>query len=200
MTDDFEPTPSIEGPEHGSSGPEPVSDAIVPPQSRGSLRRSMLVIVSVIVLAVVAVAGVRANAVWGRHAMMLTGATAAQALVEGRALELAAVSNAAVRSGLTTATASAMRDRGVLGEFSAPAWTGDVGTVTVTTAMGAGQLVLQPADGADVVTFRTGGAIGLATGAITMQRTWSGWVVSGLTVAPIEAPPLPTATTATPAP
>lgn len=196
MTDDFEPMHSDET--HDSDTPVL--------QERRSSRRLVVAIVAIVAVGALAFGGVRANAVWGRHAMMVTGATAAQALVEGSAEQLAVVSNADVRSGLTTTTAAAMKAKGVLGEFSAPVWRGDEATITVTTGSGVGQLLLSPADDADIVLFRTDGAVGMASGALAMQRAWSGWVVSGLAVAPIKKPAAhpsvgaTSTTTATPAP
>lgn len=151
--------------------------------------RTLLAIVTVAVVVVVAVAGVWGNARWGRHAMVVTGAVAAQALVEGRADNLAAVSNATVRSQLTTTVADSMREQGVLGDFSAAKWSGDEATITASTGSGPGLIVVLPStDGANVVIFRTLGSLGIASGALGMERTWSGWAVSGLTVAPTEQP------------
>lgn len=153
---------------------------------------------AIMAIALLAVGGVRANAVWGRHAMVETGIKAAIALVGGNARALAAVSNSAVGSDLTSATAAAMRAKGVQGDYSAPSWAGDAAKVTVTTEMGVGEILVGPAaDSTDVVVFRTTGAIGLAAAALRMQRTWTGWVVSGLAVAPM---PSAASATVTPTP
>jgi nitrogen fixation protein FixH len=121
--------------------------------------------------------------------MMKTGAIATQAFIEGNGDGLAAVSGPDVRVKLTTATIASMRASGVMGEFSSPVWSGEDATITVTTGMGVGQIVLAPAfDGSDVVVFSTGGAIGMAKGAMSLTRTWSGWVVSEILVAPVTKP------------
>lgn len=165
---------------------------------RRSSRRGLFFGVAIVVIALLAVGGVRANAAWGRHAMVETGVKAAIALVGGNARALTAVSNPAVASDLTSATAAAMRAKGVQGDYSAPAWADDTAKVTVTTEMGTGEILVAPAtDSADVVVFRTTGTIGLAAAALRMQRTWTGWVVSGLAVAPM---PSAASATATPAP
>jgi hypothetical protein len=151
--------------------------------------RVLLAGVTVVIIAVLVVAGVWANARWGRHAMVTTGIAAVKAIVEGSATQLAAVSNATIRAQLTAATAAQMAKTGALADFSEPHWSGDVATMTATLGSGVGEIEVLPADdGANVVMFRTRGELGVANGALAMERSWTGWVVSGLTVGPAQKP------------
>jgi hypothetical protein len=203
VTDDFEPN---------QSAADPVGDDATPVEPkpvrarRSSAAKAFIAVVIVVVVVALAGAGVWANARWGAHAMVTTGALAARALIEGRPDHFASVSSASLRSEITTATAAKMAASAILVDFSSPEWSGDQATLTGTTGMGVGELVVTPVeDGSNVVRFRTDGVLGLAKGALSMVRTWSGWAVSGLVVEPITKPanhpsatPTSTVTTTTP--
>jgi hypothetical protein len=167
----------------------------VPSEATASRRDPMMVAVTVILL-VVLLAGFGvgawwANARWGRHAMVVTGVSAIKALIEGDADGLAAVSNDTVRAQLDQKTRNAMRDSGILVDFTETLWNGDSVTIKTQNGMGDGALIAGPStDGKDVVTYRTMGGIGFTDGAVSLARTSRGWIVTGIAV---KASQLPTA-------
>lgn len=147
-----------------------------------------------VLLVVVLVAGLGvmswwANARWGRHAMVVTGISAIEALIEGDADGLAAVSNDTVRAQLNASTRQAMMNSGILVDFTGTVWNGDTATIDTEGGMGTGTLIVEPStDGENVVTYRTMGGIGFTNGAVSLERTGRGWVVTGLAVKASEVP------------
>jgi hypothetical protein len=127
---------------------------------------------------------------WGRHAMVRTAITGVEALIGGDADALAKVSNSVVKAELTESVRSSMSAKGIMAQFGAPSWKGDSAEVTATTQAGAGAFIAGPAkSGASVVGFQTMGGLSFTNGVILLERTPSGWAITGLTV---QASKLPT--------
>lgn len=143
----------------------------------------------VVLLAVVGFGAWWANGRWGRHAMVVTGIAAIEALIEGDADGLAAVSNDTVRAQLDASTRAAMRNSGILVDFTETVWIGDTATISTEGGMGSGTLIASPStDGKNVVTYRTMGGIGFTNGAVSLGRTKQGWVVTGIAVKASDLP------------
>jgi len=144
--------------------------------------------VVIVLLGVAAYGAMIANSRWGRRAMVHTGVVGIEALIQGQGDELSAVSGPAVKKQLTKEVLANMRVQGILAEFGKPLWSGNSVVVTATTGMGPGMLVAGASgDGKDVVVFKTSGTVGFTTGAMSLERTWDGWQITGLTVAPTPA-------------
>lgn len=172
--------PAEPGPEDvPAAGPAPVRK-----RKRPSLRRVVTVSVIVLALLMLGAYGVmKASSVWGRRAMVTTGVAGIEALIQGRGDELATVSNDAIRAQLTPAVKATMRAKGILAEFGTPVWSRDSAVVTATTGMGPGVFMAVPSDDDEnVVVYRTSGTLSYTTGALSFERTWSGWRITGLTV------------------
>ena len=140
-------------------------------------------IVLAVVVVFVAVAGYYvADQRWGRRAMVSTGLTAAEALITGDGAKLASISDATVRAQLTPKLIASMKAAGTRATFAFPQWKGDVAASAARTAAGEGLLLVGPSpDGTSVVVFQTTGALGNTDGAISLERAWSGWVITGMT-------------------
>jgi len=182
--DQYEAIPADDDTPEAPGADDAAEPAPVRERKWPSARR--IVTVSVIVLVVLALAGLgamKATAVWGRRAMVEVGAVGIQALIQGHGDELAVVSNAAIKAQLTPAVQKTMRAKGILADFGSPVWTGESVVVTATTGMGEGRFMAVPSpDGANVVIYRTSGTLSYTTGALSLERTWSGWQITGLTV------------------
>jgi hypothetical protein len=169
----------------------PASDSPeVPARKMPSGRTTSVLVLAAVVLAV-AVYGVwfAADQRWGRRAMVKTAIAGVEALIEGNADQLAALSNGSVKAQLTPALRSAMSNSGILGEFGTPRWNHDSAEVTATTGMGPGVMIVGPAVGKDgVVLYRTMGGISFTNGALSLQRTWGGWQITGLSVTASQIP------------
>jgi hypothetical protein len=181
--DQYERIPAdetLDDPDSEDEAAEPV-----PVRKRPSLGRVAIVLVVVLaLLALAAYGAMKASAVWGRRAMVATGVAGIEALVEGHGDDLAVVSNEAIQAQLTPAVKQTMRSKGILvGEWGTPVWSGDSVVVTATTGMGTGGfMAVASTDDADVVIYRTSGTLSYTTGALSLERTWSGWRITGLTV------------------
>lgn len=178
----YEPIPADDA--EPGSGPGEAEPALASVRKVRSPGRVATVAVLVLVLVLLAAYGaMRANAIWGRRAMVVTGVTGIEALIQGRGDELAAVSAGAVKAQLTPAVKNTMRGKGILADFGTPAWSGNSVVVTATTGMGPGFFVAGASkDGADVVIYKTAGTLSNTTGALSLERTWSGWRITGVNV------------------
>lgn len=147
---------------------------------------------SVAVAAVLVLAGIgagllRANAVWGTRAMTSTAVVAVEALVQGDADGLAAISTPEMQKQLTAKVRAEMNRVGSLVDFSEPTWDGDRAQVKAMIGPAEGGLVLAPdAQVGDAAAFTTNGSLGNAVGIVDLTRDWSGWRVSGIRVQPAK--------------
>lgn len=160
-------------------------------RARSNARRGLVYFLVVVLLGLVAYGGIRAQERWGRRAMTQTAIVGVESLIEGRADDLKAVSTSEVGDQLTPGVRKAMRGSAILADFSAPVWDGDSAMVRATTGMGEGAIAFVPADGENVVTYRTTGSLSQTAGAVRLVRTSTGWRISGLAAQPSEAPTKP---------
>jgi len=180
---------------------EPVSDDL---PKRSATRRTVALVIAAVVIVLAVAGGVVVNAGWGRRAMVRTAVTGVEALISGDAEQLAAVSNDTVKAQLTPPLATQMAAKAITADFGTPIWKGYSEEVTATTSMGPGVIVATPAsDGSDVVIFQTMGTVSFTNGAVSLVRSWSGWVISGLSVqaskSPTATPSAPSTSSAPPA-
>lgn len=168
--------------------PDLVPQVEVPAAGKPAPLWKSLGVAAIVVLVIGAAAAfliVRANTVWSTRAMVETGLKGAEALVEGDADTLAALSTPTVQNALTPKVRADMKQQGALVTFTAPEWSGDSAFVGAMVGPSAGRMTVLP-DGqnADTVDFATTGSLGKARGAFQMERDWYGWKISGVTVVP----------------
>ena len=143
--------------------------------------------VFVLVVALLALAGwggVLANDRWGTRAMTLKAIAGIEALIKGDADTLASLSTASVGKELTPMVRAKMRLEGLPATFAAPVWVGDTATIAATVGVNKGRLnaAPQPSGAPGIVVFQTQGALSTTAGAVRLERTWSGWVITALSV------------------
>jgi hypothetical protein len=127
---------------------------------------------------------------WGTGAMTRTAAAAVEAYIQGDANTLAALSNAQQASRLTPSVRASMAASGLRATFAAPVFSGDTVSAVAAVDSSRGELVAVPdPNGAAVVDFETKGALGTTSGGVALERTWSGWEISGFEVRRSTAPP-----------
>lgn len=180
---EYEPVPQG-GPDAADAAAPDEAELQITETRRFAPGRMALVIVLVaILLGLLAYGALAANDRWGAKAMVRTGVTGIEALIQGRADKLALISDDVVRKQLTQAVRNKMSASGLMVDFAEPTWNGTTAVVKTDPTTGAGTFVAQPADdGSYVVVYQTMGVLSNTTGAIVLERAWSGWVIKGLTV------------------
>ena len=173
--------------------PEALIPGVEQPARRAPAPVWLSALVALVALAVIAGAvwlAMWGSDRWGTEAMTRTAVAGIEAYIRGDATTLAALSDARQASKLTPAVRSSMAASGLAASFAAPAFNGDTASVAASLGPVRGTLVAAPdPNGAALVGFRTKGALGTTSGAVALERTWSGWELSGLAVKRLTTAP-----------
>lgn len=174
-----------------------VPDALVPDVEQVARRApaplwlsALVALVAVALIVGVVWLGILGDDRWGTGAMTRTAVAGVEAYIQGDANTLAALSDAQQASRLIPSVRASMAASGLRATFAPPVFRGDTASAVASVDSSRGELVAVPdPNGAAVVDFETKGALGTTSGGVALERTWSGWEISGFEVRRSTAPP-----------